>query len=155
MNMAWVIRREWFCCSPYLVQKNLWRTSALNARWGFRDRECLFSPGLWVLQIHHECSSRRIFRPRVGGLVRGHIAMGVFSEECFPCLSPTTVLVVVPDARLHILFTPKKRRKNEEIEAHTLHTSSPLDADLSPLPGRWLSPLNRSARPFLVCPLTI
>lgn len=75
------------------------------------------------------------FRPWVGGLVRGHIAMDVFSEECFPCLGPTTVLVVVPEARPHILFTPRKRRKNEEIEAHSLHTSSLLD-DLSPLAER-------------------
>lgn len=123
--MARVIRREWFCKISYLVQKNLWRTNVLNARWALRDREGLFSRGLWVLQIHHECSGRRIFLPRVGGLVRLHIAMGVFSEECFPCLGPTTVLVVVPEARLHILFTPRKRRKNEEIEAHSLHTSSP------------------------------
>lgn len=72
------------------------------------------------------------FCPWVGGLLRGHIAMDVFSEEYFPCLGPTTVLVVVPDARLYILFTLKKRRKNEEIEAHSLHTSSLLDADLFP-----------------------
>lgn len=102
------------------------------------DREGLFSQGLWVLQIHHECSGRGIFHPSVGGLVRLHIAMGVFSEECFPCLSPTTVLVVVPEARLHILFTQRKRRKNGEIEAHSLHTSLHLDADL-PFPCR---PLN-------------
>lgn len=43
MNMAWVIRREWFCCSPYLVQKNLWRTNILNARWGFKHRVSFFS----------------------------------------------------------------------------------------------------------------
>lgn len=135
-DSAWVIRREWFCCSSYLVQKNLWRTNVLNTRWGFRDREGLFSRGLWVLQIHHECSGRRIFRPWVGGLVQGHIAMDAFSEECFPCLSPTTVLVVFSEAKLHILFTPRKRRKNEEIEAHSLHTSSLLDADLSLLAGR-------------------
>lgn len=73
------------------------------------------------------------FHPWVGGLVQGHIALdGFFSEECFPCLRPTTVLVVLPDARLHILFTTWKRRTNEEIEAHSLHTSSLLDADLSP-----------------------
>lgn len=83
------------------------------------------------------------FRPRVGGLVRGHIAMDVFSEKCFPCLSPTTGLVVVPEARLCILFTPRKRRKNE-IEAHSLHTSSLLHADLSPLAGCKIAPLNRS-----------
>lgn len=64
-------------------------------------------------------------------MVRVHIAMGVFSEECFPCFSPTTVLVVVPDARLHILFTLRKRRKNDEIEAHSLHTSSLPDAAFS------------------------
>lgn len=123
------------CCSSYLVQKNLWRTNILNARWGFRDRECLFSPGLWVLQIHHLCTSREIFRPWVGGLVQGHIAIRVFSEGCFPCLSPSTVFVVVPNARLHILFTPRKRRKNEEIEAHSLHTAYHPDADLSTLKG--------------------
>lgn len=65
-----------------------------------------------------------------------HIALGAFSEECFPCLSPTTVLVVVPGAWLHILFTMRKRRKNEVIEAHSLHISSLLDADLCPLAGR-------------------
>lgn len=76
---------------------------------------------------------QRDFRPWVGGLVRGHIAVSVFSEEYFPCLSPTTGLVVVPEARLHILFTLRKRRKNEKIEAHSLHTSSLVDADLSRL----------------------
>ena len=117
---------------------------------GFKKQRVSFSPGLWVPQIHHECSGRRIFRLWVGGLIQGHIAMGVFSEECFPCLSPTTVLVVVPDAGLHILFTPKKRRKNEEIETHSLHTSSPLDADLFPLPGCSISLLNKCERAFLV-----
>lgn len=58
-------------------------------------------------------------------------SQSVFSEECFPCLGPTTVLVVVPDAGPHILFTLEKRRKNEEIEAHSLHTASRPDADLS------------------------
>lgn len=81
---------------------------------------------------------RRDFGPWVGGLVRVHIAMGIFSEEYFPCLGPTTVLVVVPEARLLILFTTRKRRKNEEIEAHSLHTTSHPDADHpppSPLPN--------------------
>lgn len=64
------------------------------------------------------------FLPLVGGLVPSHIAMDVFfSEECFPRFWPTTVLVV-PNACPHILFTLKSRRKNEEIEAHSLHSSS-------------------------------
>ena len=77
-------------------------------------------------------------------MVQGHIAMDVFSEECFPCFSPTTVLVVVPNARPHILFTLRKRRKNERIEAHSLHTSSPVNADVLTLAGRRVSSLNRS-----------
>lgn len=114
-----------------------------------RQREAFFSRLVgasdppWMLW-------QRDFSPWVGGLVRGHIAMSVFSEEYFPCLSPTTGLVVVPEARPHILFTLRKRRKNEEIEAHSLHTSSLLDADLSPLVHHWISLLNRSDRPFLV-----
>lgn len=89
------------------------------------------------------------FCPWVGGLVRGHIAMDVFSEECLPCLSPTTVLVLVPDAWLHILFTLRKRRKNEEIEAHSLHAFLLLDAEISPLARCWISLLNRSDRPVV------
>lgn len=96
MIKARVVRREWFCCPSYLVQKNLWRTGVLNARWA-RDREGLFSLCLWVLQIHHECSSRRILYPWVGGLVLLHIALDAFSEECFPCHSPSTVLVFVKE----------------------------------------------------------
>lgn len=71
------------------------------------------------------------FSSWVGGLAQGHIATRVFSEECFPCLSPTTVLTVVPDAssRPNILFTLRKRRKNKEIEAHSLHTSSLQDGE--------------------------
>ena len=144
MNVAWGYKKGAALRQPLSRPEKSPEDNVLNARWGFRDREGLFSPGLWVLQIHHECSGRRIFTLRVGGLVQLHIAMGVFSVECFPCLGPTTVLVVVPDARPHILFTTRKRRKNEEIEAHSLHTSSPLDADLSPLAGHWTSPLNRS-----------
>lgn len=67
------------------------------------------------------------FQPLVGGLVQCHIAMGEFSEECFPCLAPTTGLVVLlPDVKLYVLFTAKKRRKNEQIEAHSVHTTCPL-----------------------------
>lgn len=133
MDMAWVRRREWFCCSPYLVQKNLWRSNILNARWSFRDRESFFLQACGCFRFTTNAPAGGLFNPWVGGLVRSHIAMGVFSEECFPCLSPTTVFVVVPDAWLHILFTLRKRRKNEEIEAHSLHTASHPDADLSTL----------------------
>lgn len=75
---------------------------------------------------------QREFCVWVGELVPGHIAMGCFSEECFPCLCPTTVLAVVPDAWFHILFTRRKRRKND-IDSHSLHTSSLLDADIYPV----------------------
>lgn len=37
-------------------------------------------------------------RPQLGGLVQSHIAMDVFSEECFLSLCPTTGLVVVTKA---------------------------------------------------------
>lgn len=147
--MSWLIRREWFAVALISSRK----ISGGQTFWmpdGVSETECLFSPGLWVLQIHHPCTSRGIFRPWVGGLVQGHIAIRAFSEECFPCLSPTTVFVVVPDARLHILFTQRKRRKNEEIEAHSLHTAYHPDADLSTLKGSWISQQSRCDRPFLV-----
>lgn len=120
---------------------------------GFHRQRVSFSPALvgasdppWMRR------QKEFFCPSVGGLLQGHIAMDVFSEEYFPCLGPTTVLVVVPDARLYILFTPKKRRKNEEIEAHSLHTSSLLDADLFPFgTSDFSTEQNRWAVFFFLC----
>lgn len=126
------------------LEKSLGDWSPECQMWFQRQRGAFFSRPVgasdppWMRQQKH-------FYSWVGGLVMLHIAMGAFSEECFPCLSPTRVLVVVPGPRLHILFTVRKRSKNEEIEAHSLHISSLLDADLWPLAGSWISEQFRQA----------
>lgn len=87
------------------------------------ETESVFKPpALWVLW--------RIRCLRVGGLVRGHV---FFMRNASRASVPPQSLLLSELLRPHIFFTLRKRRKNERLQSHSLHTSCPLDV-LSP---RW------------------
>lgn len=91
---------------------------SLNARVDFRKhRGSFFPPGL--VGAVDECGSRIVFP--LGGTP---------GQEYLPCLCPTIVPGGSRSWAAHIRFTARQRRKNEEIETHSLHTWCPPDADL-------------------------
>lgn len=126
MSMARLMRREWLRCGSYLLQKNLWRTRVLNASRAFKTDEGFFLEACGGFRFTMNAAAEG-FLPLGGRFGRAPHSDGCFFQR--NAISPTTLLVAVPAVRPHILFTTTRRRKNERIEAHFRHISSPVDAE--------------------------
>lgn len=129
MNLAWVAWREQFCSSSYLVQKKSLEDCCAECQLGLqRQRGAFFLEACGCFRSTMNAAAEGLFSPQSGRFGPGPHSDGCFFRGMLPVLRPITALVVVvQEATVGCTSSSHRGRggKNEKIQTHSLHTSSP------------------------------